>query len=272
MFFFCSYITKGDLFMTNMITLNVKTRVDLRDVYLIERVTPKDVERLVARTGLPEARMSVFRSNVRFIDGTNILAVQDFEEIAARADNRFIAVRLEAEGGGQAQVSQIVPMDAIRHFEMVTGEDRQAMKTRYADTDAAKIDALKTRLVYFGLDPETVGNRQANFFQKMFPVDLKQDLRGTQRLEMIDIGHGRFVLTSEIVEARNLSEAELQSLARKYNVRSEKDGDLTTSITLRSGDLIMSSLPAENIMAQINPAPQPTVRNARRSARPVAVK
>lgn len=259
--------------MSNIITLNVKTRVDLRDVYLIERITPKDVERLVAKTGLPEARMSVFRSNIHFIDGSNILAIQDFEEIAAKADNRFIAVRMEVEEGGQAQVSQIVPMDAIRHFEAVSDEDRQAMKARYADTDGAKIDALKTRLVYFGLDPETNGNRQANFFQKMFPIDIKKDLQGTQRLDVTDIGHGRFVLASEIAEARNLSEAELQSLARKYNVRSEKDGDLTTSITLRSGDLIMSSLPAEEIMGTMSRAPQPIVQNTRRrSARQAVAK
>lgn len=98
--------------MSKIITLNVKTRVDLRDVYLIERVTPQDIERLVAKTGLPREKMEAFHSNIRFIDGSNMLAIQDFDEIAEKAQGRVIMVRHAQGEDGQAQASQIVPVDA----------------------------------------------------------------------------------------------------------------------------------------------------------------
>lgn len=258
--------------MTNMITLNVKTRVNLREVCLIERVLAKDIERLAAKTGLPPERLKVFQSNVRFLNGSNILATQSFEEISARADHRFIAVRMEEDGEGGTQAAQLVPMDAIRHFEMVSADDRQAMKTRYPDTTPEKIDALKTRITYFEFDPESINGGKPNFYQKMFPVDLKNDLAQTQALDFTDIGHGRFVLSDEITDARDLSEAELKSLARKYNVRSEKDGDLTTSVTLRSGDLIMSSFPAANILGKPQGTPRPVRLRGQRPVRQAALK
>lgn len=138
------------------------------------------------------------------------------------------------------------------------------MKARYADTDPAKIDALKTRIVYFGVDPESVetggNNRQANFFQKMFPVDIRDDLSAAQNLDIVGIGHGRFVLASEITDARDLSEPELQSLARRYNLYFEKDGDL-----------ILSSLTAEDILGKPQGTPTPARQRRRRPARVAAI-
>lgn len=179
---------------------------------------------------------------------------QDFEEIVRRVEGRFVWVRGVPDAKGGIEPVQIVPVDAIRHFEYVNKDDRAAMKARYRETDPARIDALKTRVVYFELDPESVKTGKPNFFQKMYPADIKQDLRGAQALEIVGLGHGRFVLADEIIDARTLNEAELQSLARKYNVRSDKDGDLITSVTLRAGDLIMSSFPAQDIAGRIKRA------------------
>lgn len=237
--------------MNTKIILNVKTPVNLRDVYVIERVFQEDREKLAGKTGLPRERFEAFQSNLRFIDGSNILATQSFDEISAKAGHRFVVVRVEKLAKGRTEVMQIVPIDAIRHIEFIGHADQQAMKARYRDTDPARIDALKTRIVYFGLDPKTVETAQINAFRKSFPLDLRQDIKGIQKLDLVPIGNGRFLLADEIVDAVNLSEPELLSLARKYNLRSGKDGPLTTSIKLRAGDLIMSSLPAEEVAKRI---------------------
>lgn len=228
------------------ITLNVKTPVKLRDVTVIERVNAADRDRLVAKTGLPPERFEAFQSNLRFIDGANMLVTQSFEEIAARAGHRLVIVGTE-KVGGKLDATRLVPMDAIRHVEFLTRADLHAMKARYKETDPSRIDALKTRIVYFGLDPASVEAGKPSLYRKMFPVDLRYEIKGLQKLDLVDIGHSRFLLASEIMDAKNLSEAELQSLSRKYNLKSDKDGDLTTSITLRGGDLIMSSVPGEEI-------------------------
>jgi hypothetical protein len=259
--------------MSNPIILNFRVPVNLRDVFVIERVLPSDRDRIAAKTGQDRDRLEAFQSNVRFIDGTNTLVTQSFEEIAAKADNRFVTVRSEAGEEGQPVAVQIVPIDAIRHLELITDADRQAMKERYEGTDPTKIDALKTRIVYANVDPLTAGNGRANFFQKMFPVDIEQDLRAAQKLGIVDIGNRRFLIGSEIAKAKDLSEAELESLSRKYNLNSE-DGELVTSITLRSGDLILSPLPADEVTGQIRrPVPQRTVaRRASASGRRAAIK
>ncbi|MDZ4790843.1 MAG: hypothetical protein SGJ17_06460 [Hyphomicrobiales bacterium] len=246
------------------ITLNVKTPVKLRDVYVIERVTHQDRERLAIKTNLPLGRFDVFHSNVRFIEGSNILATQTFEEIMAKADRRFIAVRIDKLDKSRNQITQIVPIDAIRHFEFLNKTDQQAIKTRYPDTDPVRIDALKTRIVYFGLDHKSVEAARPTPFRKIFPIDLRADIKGIQKLDLIALGHGRMVLADEIVDAVNLSEAELQSLSRKYNLRSGTDGPLTTSVKLRGGDLIMSSLPADELAKKIkrslpSVSPQPAL-------------
>jgi hypothetical protein len=239
--------------MDNMIILNVKTPVNLREIYVIERVTARDRERIAGKTGGDIDRLAAFQSNVRFIDGTNMLVTQSFEEIAAKADRRFVTVRME-----EGQAAQIVPIDAIRHFERVKDADRQAMKQRYDGTDPARIDALQTRIVYGMVDPHTVEPRRAFFFQKMFPVDIEADIGERQKRQVIDIGNGRFLLASEIASAKDLTEAELASLADRYNLRSD-DGELVTSVTLRSGDLILSPFPADDITGQIKrPAPRQT--------------
>jgi hypothetical protein len=237
------------------IILNRKTLINLRDVCLIERVTEQDRERLANRTGAPTSRFEAFQSNVRFIDGKNALVTQSFQEISAKAGNRFVAVRTLPDEKGTRQVTQIVPMDAIRHFETVAAADQEAMKARYQDTDPERIEALKTRIVYFGLDPKSIEAGRPSQFRKMFPVDLREELEGRQKLDLIGIGHNRFLLASEIAEVADLSEAELQRLSDKYNVRSETDGDLTTSITLRSGDLILSSVRAKEILRRLIPTP-----------------
>jgi hypothetical protein len=197
-----------------------------------------------------------------------MLVTQRFEEIAARADRRFITVRTD-----NGEPAQIVPIDAIRHFEQVSEADRQAMKERYEGTDPAKIDALKTRIVYGMVDPHTVESRRAFYFQKMFPVDIETDIGQAQKRKMIGIGNGRFLLASEIADAKDLTEAEVANLAGKYNLRSE-DGDLVTSITLKSGDLILSPFPAEDITGQTRqPAPQrKATRRTGTPARQMAVK
>lgn len=104
----------------------------------------------------------------------------------------------------------------------------------------------------------------------MFPLDIQDDLQGTQKRGVINIGYGRFILADEVLEAHDLTEAELRSLARKYNVRSDKNDDLITSIKLRSGDLILSSYSAEEIAGHLDrplaPAPQAAKRQARRAA------
>jgi hypothetical protein len=234
------------------IILNRKTLINLRDVCLIERVTGQDRERLASKTGAPVSRFEAFQSNVRFIDGKNALVTQSFQEISAKAGNRFVAVRIMPDEHGAPQVTQIVPVDAIRHFESVAAADQEAMKTRYQDTDPGRIEALKTRIVYFGLDPKSIEAGRPSQFRKMFPVDLKDDLEGRQKLDLVGIGHNRFLLASEIAEAADLSEADLRNLSRKYNLRSDTDGDLTTSITLRGGDLILASVPAKEILQRMN--------------------
>jgi hypothetical protein len=190
-----------------------------------------------------------------------MLVTQSFEQITAKADRRFIAVRRE-----EGQPAQIVPIDAIRHFERVKDGDRQAMKQRYEGTDPARIDALKTRIVYGMVDPHTATQRRAYFFQKMFPVDIEGDLRAAQKLGIVDIGNRRFLIGIEISKAKDLSEAELECLSRNYKLNSE-DGELVTSIALRSGHLILSPLPADEVTGQIRrPAPRRTV--ARRASAP----
>lgn len=144
-----------------------------------------------------------------------------------------------------------MPIDAIRHLEFVTKEERASMRTRYEGTDPAKIDQLRTRVVYAQFDPASAQAGKPKPFQKMFPVDIQRDLRDGQKREIIGIGNARFLLADEIVDARDLSEAELTNLSRKYNLRSSEDGDLVTSITLRSGDLIMSSFSAAEIATRI---------------------
>jgi hypothetical protein len=144
-----------------------------------------------------------------------------------------------------------VPIDAVRHLEFVTKEERASIRARYEETDPAKIDQLRTRIVYTQLDPTSVQAGKPKPFQKMFPVDIQKDLREGQKREIIGIGNARFLLADEIIDARDLSEVELINLSRKYNLRSNEDGDLVTSITLRSGDLIMSSLSATEIATRI---------------------
>lgn len=234
--------------MTNStIILNVKTPVNLRDVYVIERVTDEDRAKLAEKTGLPASRFAVFQSHLRLIDGSNLLATQGFEEIAAKAGHRLIVVRAEKQEKGRHAAVQLAPIDAIRHIEFVAPSDHQAIKERYKDADPARIDALKTRIVYFGLSAKSIAAARPGYFTKMFPIDLRQDLKGLQKLNLVAIGHNRYLLADEIADAVDLSEAEIRSLERKYNLRSKRDGDLTTTITLRNGDLIMSSIPAVKI-------------------------
>lgn len=237
--------------MDKPITLNIKTPVHLKGVFVIERLTDKDLERLAANTAMPANRAAAFRSTVRFIDGTNILVTQPLEEIAAIADRRFLIVRRDASDRTEGRPAQMVPIDAIRHLEFVSKEERAAMRTRYEGTDPAKIDQLRTRIVYAQFDPASAQAGKPKPFQKMFPVDIQRDLRDGQKREIVGIGNARFLLADEIVDARDLSEAELANLSRKYNLRSGEDGDLATSITLRSGDLIMSSFSAAEIATRI---------------------
>lgn len=92
--------------MDKPITLNIKTPVHLKDVFVIERLTDKDLERLAAKTTMPAERAAAFRSNVRFIDGSNILVTQSLEDISAMAEGRFLIVRPRSErshrGAGHA--------------------------------------------------------------------------------------------------------------------------------------------------------------------------
>jgi hypothetical protein len=237
--------------MDKAITLNIKTPVHLKDVFLIERLTEKDLERLAAKTTMTADRLAAFRSNVRFIDGSNILVTQPLEDIGVKGEGRFLIVRREASDRSEPRPMGIVPIDAVRHLEFVTKEERASMRARYEGTDPAKIDQLRTRIVYAQFDPASVQAGKPKPFQKMFPVDIQKDLREGQKREIIGIGNARFLLADEIVDARDLSETELANLSRKYNLRSNEDGDLVTSITLRSGDLIMSSFSAAEIAARI---------------------
>jgi hypothetical protein len=253
--------------MTSTIILNVKTPVNLREIYVIERVLPRDLERLALKTGRDRDRLEAFRSNIRFIDGSNMLVTQSFEEIAEKTGHRLLTVRSQPGENGRPEAVQVVPIDAIRHLEVIGDDDRKAMKERYGETDPARIDALKTRVVYTLVDPHTANAGRAYFFRKMFPVDIEKDIHEGQKRQAIGIGNGRFLLASEIADAHNLSEDELASLSDKYNLHSA-DGDLVTSITLRSGDLILSPFPAEEITSQIKrPAQKRTV--SRRAAPPV---
>lgn len=236
---------------TTMIILNVKTPVNLRDVAVIEAVTSADHDRLARRMGSPLDRFAAFHSNVRYVDGRNTLVTQTLAQIAAKARNRVIAVRREADSRGRPQVSQIVPIDAIRHFETVSDADRQAMKARYPETDPAQIDALKTRIVYHGLDAKSIEAGTPNQYRKMVPVDLQDDIVGQQKLALLALGHDRFVLASEIEAATDLDEAELKGLSRRYNLRAHADGPLKTTVTLRGSDLILSSLSAQEIAERI---------------------
>jgi hypothetical protein len=261
---------KKEINMNNtQIILNRKTLINLRGVVLIERVTAEDRARLSDRTGASISRFEAFQSNVRFIDGKNALVTQSFQEISAKAGNRFVAVRTAPDEKGALQMTHIVPIDAIRHFETVAAADQEAMKARYQDTDPGRIEALKTRIVYLELDPKSIEAGRPSQFRKMFPVDLKDDLEGRQKLDLVGIGHNRFLLASEIAEVADLSEAELQRLSDKYNVRSETNGDLTTTITLRGGDLILSSVRAREITQRIGRAPVPVAQAAGKTA-PVA--
>jgi hypothetical protein len=175
-----------------------------------QRLVQRDLDRLTGKTDMPADRSAPFRSNIRFIDGSNILATQPLEEIIAKAEGRFFfIVRLEPSDRSAARPSGIVPIDAIRHLEFVNREDRAAMRARYANTDPATIDALRTRIVYSTMDPSSKRGGKPKPFQKMFPIDIKQDLREAQKREIIGIGHARFLLSDEIVDARDLSEAEL---------------------------------------------------------------
>lgn len=237
--------------MDKAITLNIKTLVRLKDIHVIERLTTRDLDRLRETADMSAERAAAFRSNVRFIDGSNMLVTQALEEITERAEGRMLIVRREPSDRSEARPAAIVPIDAIRHLQFVNKEERAAMRERYTDADPAAIDALRTRIVYAQMAPGKGNAGKPKPFQKMFPVDIKTDLRGLQKRDIIGIGHMRFLLADEIVDARDLSEAELENLARKYNLRSSVDGDLVTSITLRSGDLIMSSFSASEIAARI---------------------
>lgn len=229
--------------MNTHIIINRRTPITLRNVAVIEPFTDKDIQNMVANYGGSEEDFSAFNSAVRLVDGTTKLAVQTTEQIKKLMAGRFISMaKGDGANHGQGGVA-LVPVDAIRHLEPISDEEREAMKSAYGDVDPEAIDMKRTRIVYRALDP---ANPQ-RYFQKTFEADILDDLMDRDKGFIIDIGNGKFVLADEVEDARTLSEKELARLSRKYALKARNGEPLITSVVLTGEEFILSSLPAQKI-------------------------
>jgi hypothetical protein len=226
-------------------------------VAVIEAVTPKDLEGMKERYGGEGQDFAVFRSAVRFIDGSTKLAVQSVADITRLAKGRVLPMAAGLAESGKRVAKQIVPVDAIRHFERISDEERAAMSAAYGGGNPEAIAAKRTRIVYRGLDP----SNPKRYFQKTFEADVLDNLMDQDSAFVIDIGNGKFVLADEIEDARPLSERELARLSRKYALKARTGEALTTSIVLTGGEFILSSRSAEAIEALVE-RPLPSLHGA----------
>jgi hypothetical protein len=227
--------------MNKTIIINRRTPITLKDVSVIEQLTDKDVQSMAASYGGDPQDFAAFNSAVRLVDGSTKLAVQTLDDFVKLTRGRVLGMGTGANG--KAFAGPLVPIDAIRHLEPVSDDERAGMKAAYGDVDPEAIDAKRTRIVYRALDP---ANPQ-RYFQKTFAADILDDLLDRDASFIIDIGGGKFVLADEIEDARPLSEKELARLSRKYAMKARNGEALITSIVLTGDEFILSSLPAQAI-------------------------
>lgn len=251
--------------MNSTIVINRRTPIKLKDVSVIEPLTAAEIDKLAARYDGDAADYAAFNSAVRLISGPTKLAVQTVDDLAKLTGGRVLDVGLGGANGTPGS-GPFVPVDAIRHLEPVSDEERSRMKAAYTDVDPEAIDAKRTRIVYRALDP---ANPQ-RYFQKTFAADILDDLMDRDRGFLIDIGNGKYVLADEVVDARPLSERELKRLSRKYELTAKNGEALVTSIALTEEEFILSSLPAEQIEALVE-RPLPSL-NAQKPAKKAKAK
>jgi hypothetical protein len=230
--------------MNSTIVINRRTPIDLKGVSVIEALTPGEIDKLAERYNGNPNDFAIFNSAVRLVDGSTELAVQTLEDLRRLAKGRVLNMASAGSGNGKALSGPLIPLEAIRHLEPISDEERGAMKAAYGDDAAPEaIDAKRTRIVYRALDP---ANPQ-RYFQKTFQADILDDLLDRDKGFLIDIGGGKYVLADEIEDARPLSERDTQRLSRKYALKARDGNPLITSVVLTGEEFILSSLPAETI-------------------------
>lgn len=233
--------------MNKTIIINRRTPINLKDISVIEKLSSGELDKLAARYEGEAADYAAFNSAVRLIGGTTKLAVQSISDLIGLANGRVLNLSAPSEDGSTNMSGPLVPIDAIRHLEPVSEEERAAMKQSYGDVDPEVIEAKRMRIVYRALDP---ANPQ-RYFQKTFAADILDDLMDRDRGFLVDIGNGKYVLADEIVDACPLSDKQINRLSRKYALTARSGEALITSITLTDDEFILSSLPAQQIEALV---------------------
>jgi hypothetical protein len=216
----------------------------LKNVAVFEGFTDKDKQSMAASYGGNPDDFAMFNSAVRLVDGSTKLAVQSLDDLRRLTKGRVLSMAAAGSANGKALAGPLVPLEAIRHLEPISDEERAAMKAAYGDdANSEAIDAKRTRIIYRTLDP---ANPQ-RYFQKTFQADILDDLLDRDKGFLIDIGNGKFVLADEIEDARPLSERDTQRLSRKYALKARDGNPLITSVVLTGEEFILSSLPAQTI-------------------------
>jgi len=228
--------------MNKTIIINRRTPIDLKEVAVIEPLTPAERHKLAERYEGKAEDYAVFHSAVRLVGGTTKLAVHKVSDFSRLTNGRVLNMGSADSEGGDI-TGPLVPLDAIRHLEPISDEERAAMKSAYAETAPEAIEAKRTRIAYRALDP---ANPQ-RYFQKTFAADILDDLMDRDAGFLIDIGGGKYVLADEIVDAKPLSERDTSRLSRKYTLTARNGDPLITSIVLSDDEFILSSLSAETI-------------------------
>jgi hypothetical protein len=152
--------------MNTTIVINGRTPITLNNVAVIEPITNKDIQSMAARYGGDPEDFAAFHTAMRLIDGSTKPAVQTLDDFAKLTKGRVLDLGPGADG--KALIGPLVPVDAIRHLEPISEDERAGMKSAYGDVDPDAIDAKRTRIVYRALDP---ANPQRHF-QKTFAADI----------------------------------------------------------------------------------------------------
>jgi len=134
--------------MNSTIVINRKTPINLKDVSAIEALTPGEIDKLAERYQGDPNDFAMFTSAVRLVDGSTKLAVQSLEELRRLAKGRVLNMAQAGSANGKTLAGPLVPLEAIRHLEPISEEERENLDYMLATMDklAERVETLESIL------------------------------------------------------------------------------------------------------------------------------
>lgn len=210
------------------------TRIDFRQVAFIQPAS--SCNSLGGHYSLSAAANSA----INFIGSSTLVTEQSPDYFRDLARGRVLSIVASEE-------IRLVPLDAIHHLEIVTGE---ADESKRSDEDRQDGEQPEARIIYRAYDPACPEQR----FQMSMPARIIDDLLDNDQAGVIDIGRGKFVFADAVEDARPLKPRQIAKLAQG---RSAEDAPCEPSVSivqLRGGDFIPSSFPAYAIEGMVGRA------------------